>query len=103
MALVTSNANYKTTKSHVYGCLKFCVVGDHSVGKSSLLYTRAHNKFPDPDGYIGLLDGYIARFEYSINEKQYQIDHAFYDTAGPDDYDKWRPLGYPTTNVVFLC
>ncbi|KAJ5070273.1 hypothetical protein M0811_11121 [Anaeramoeba ignava] len=78
--------------------IKFVIVGDGGVGKTSLITTYTTGAFPGeymPTVYEN----------YSVNK---EVDGetfslGFWDTAGQDDYDKLRPLSYPHTSVFLIC
>ncbi|XP_031551058.1 cdc42 homolog [Actinia tenebrosa] len=79
-------------------CFKLVIVGDSTVGKTSLLISRQHGSFPfestprvfTDSAYDTLVDGCV----YTI---------GFWDTVGQEDYAKLRPLSYPDTDVFLVC
>ena len=77
--------------------IKCVVVGD-DVGKTSLLMTYTTNSFPEY--YFTGFDNYSANVV--LDEKKY-YNLGMWDTTGRDDYDKYRPLSYPQTNVFVIC
>mmetsp|Transcript_3358 Transcript_3358/g.7022 ORF Transcript_3358/g.7022 Transcript_3358/m.7022 type:complete len:252 (-) Transcript_3358:34-789(-) len=77
--------------------LKCVIIGDSTVGKTSLLITYTTNEFPEETwGFFDihtqpeLVDGNPAYI-------------SLYDTAGNQDYDRLRPLSYPQTDVFLVC
>ena len=98
----TYDPNDALTSKTVYtmkaqGNIKVVVVGDGATGKTSLLIRAVTGTFPYEyvptvfDNYTSTVGWYGTR------------NVAFWDTAGPEDYDRLRPLSYPCTNVFLLC
>ena len=78
--------------------LKVVVVGDGSVGKTSLLITYSTDSFPDE--YIPtIFDNYT--FKRKFKDKFVELN--LWDTAGTVDHDHLRPMAYPQTDVFLLC
>lgn len=46
-----------------------------------------------------VFEKYARKIE--VDGKLYDV--AIWDTAGPEDYDRFRPMSYPGTDVVLLC
>ena len=80
--------------------VKCVVVGDHGVGKTSLITTHATNRFPDNQYVSGVFDGTPSVKTVFGNMA---IDLALWDTAGQEEYDRLRPLAYPQTDVFLIC
>jgi len=79
------------------GHIKVVVVGDGATGKTTLLIRTVTGAFPQE--YVPtVFDNHASTFNWHGHRKIH-----FWDTAGPEDYDKLRPLSYPCTNVFLLC
>ncbi|KAF4533198.1 hypothetical protein B566_EDAN001740 [Ephemera danica] len=78
--------------------IKCVVVGDGTVGKTSLLISYTQNKFPTE--YVPtIFDNYTA--DIVVDGVSHKL--GLFDTAGEEDYDKLRPLSYPRTDVFLAC
>ncbi|CAL5984507.1 Rac/Rho-like_protein [Hexamita inflata] len=75
---------------------KVVVVGDHAVGKTSLIRVIAGHEFPE--------NPYSIYKYYSWESVQCdQFELLFQDTASQEDYDRVRTLLYNDAFVVLIC
>ena len=77
---------------------KLVIVGDGACGKTCLLIVFSKDQFPEV--YVPtVFENYVADIE--VDGKQ--VEFAWLDTAGQEDYDRLRPLSYPDTDVILMC
>jgi small GTP-binding protein len=78
--------------------IKCIIVGDGSVGKSSLLMRYCVNCFPE--NYVPtVFDNYSAK----VISDDKPINLSLWDTAGQEDYDAIRPLSYNDADIFLLA
>jgi len=78
--------------------IKLVAVGDGAVGKTCTLITFTSGEFPR-DYIPTVLDNYSSAV--IIDDRE--INLGLWDTAGPEDYDRLRPLSYPQTDIFLVC
>lgn len=77
---------------------KLVIVGDGDCGKTCLLTVFTKKRFPTL--YVPrIFEGYVADIE--IDDKLVEL--ALWDTVGTEEYDRYRYLSYPHTDVVLVC
>eukprot|EP00842_Homolaphlyctis_polyrhiza_P003175 jgi/Hompol1/3859/HPOL_006789-RA len=77
---------------------KVVVVGDGTVGKTSLITFFSTNEFPQE--YVPTV---FENVMVGMEVNGWRIDLAIWDTAGQDDYARLRPLSYPDTDALIVC
>eukprot|EP01132_Coremiostelium_polycephalum_P009750 gene9750-11975_t len=78
--------------------IKLVVVGDGAIGKTSLFISYASGGFPR-DYVPTVFDNFSSLYMYQ--GKPYNL--GLFDTAGQEDFDRLRPLGYNDTDVFLVC
>lgn len=78
--------------------VKLVFVGDHGVGKTSLI-NLFENGFFSMDYIPEIFNSYLINL--FIGPNSYKIQD--WDTSGHCNYDKLRPLSYPQTDIFIVC
>ena len=78
--------------------IKCVCIGDGSVGKTTLLILYTTGQIIT-DYIPTIFDNYTT----NVIVNNTPISICFWDTAGQEDYDRIRPLSYPSTDVFLLC
>ena len=77
------------------------VVGDRSVGKTSLLIRYTNSSHTFPTGYIPtIFDGCYAP-EVTVGETIIQL--GLWDTPAHDEYERLRRISYPNADIFLIC
>lgn len=77
--------------------LKITIVGDGMVGKTCMLITYTRNEFPEE--YIPtVFDNHACNI--AVDDRDYNL--TLWDTAGQEDYERLRPLSYPSVSMIAL-
>jgi len=84
-------------------CIKCVIVGDNSVGKSSLLYSMVNS--PIDSKFLEHIPPITTEWnlEHKIEYDGSKVNIGFWDTMGDQAYDRLRPLSYPRTDVFILA
>ena len=78
--------------------LKVVVVGDGAVGKTCLITRVIRGSFPTE--YVPNWFGDCV-CDFTVDGAVYSV--FWLDTLGQEDYDRLRPLVYPSTDVFLVC
>ena len=81
-----------------YQNTKIVIVGDRSVGKTSLILAYSIGEFPDGVAPT-VIDAYKGKTVYKGDEVRLDV----YDTAGQEDFARVRPISYNGANVFLVC
>ncbi|KCV69632.1 Ras like family, member A [Fonticula alba] len=87
-----------TTKASSISTYKLVIVGDGACGKTCLLTVFCHRSFPE-DYVPTVFDSWVA----TVHLEDRVVQMSMWDTAGQEEYDRLRPLSYPSTDIVLIC
>ncbi|CAO3626561.1 unnamed protein product [Cunninghamella blakesleeana] len=77
---------------------KLVVVGDGSIGKSSILNVFIKGVFPQ-DYLPTVFENYV----HELTVDGQTVELSIWDTAGQEEFDRLRSLSYADTHVVMMC
>ena len=86
------------TSGLIQTSIKCVLIGDGAVGKTSLLWSYALNRFPE-DYEPTVFDNYTCHV--CVDGKIVALQ--LWDTAGQEEYDRLRPLSYHSTDVFLVA
>lgn len=89
------NSNFSGMRS-----IKLVIVGDGAVGKSCMLMSYVHGRYPGEGEYVPTV---FDNFSANVFVDGQLCSLGLWDTAGQEDYDRLRPLSYPGTDVFLVC
>lgn len=75
---------------------KLVMVSDGVCGKTRLLIVFSKDQFPEL--YVSMV--FESRVADMDGSGQKSRESGFVRPAGQRDYDRWRPLSYPNTDVI---
>ncbi|KAF8497893.1 small GTPase-binding protein [Russula emetica] len=81
---------------------RLVIVGDEDCGKTSLLIVFTKGTFPEVIVLVyvpTVFQNYVADVE--LDGKHVQL--ALWETAGPEKYERLRPLSYIGSHVILIC
>ena len=91
-------ASAEPPRDYIQRAIKIVVVGEHGVGKTSLLTRFCSGQWSE-DYMPSMFDPPSLRRD--VDGKPVML--SLWDTAGETDYDRLRPLSYPQADVVLVC
>lgn len=74
------------------------MVGDCTVGKTSLAISYSTGAFPE-EHIPTIFDNYTV----NVQVDGQPINLGIWDTAGQEEYSRLRPLSYPSTDMFIAC
>ncbi|KAI8341690.1 protein RHO3 [Chlamydoabsidia padenii] len=77
---------------------KLVVVGDGSIGKSSILNVFTKGVFPEVYEPT-VFENYV----HEMTVDGHTLELSLFDTAGQEEFDRLRSLSYADTHVVMMC
>ncbi|ORZ19703.1 small GTPase superfamily [Absidia repens] len=77
---------------------KLVVVGDGSIGKSSILTVFTKGVFPEVYEPT-VFENYV----HEMTVDGHTLELSLFDTAGQEEFDRLRSLSYADTHVVMMC
>ena len=78
--------------------IKCVIVGDGTIGKTSMLISYVNNLFSTV--YVPtVFDNYTVQ----VMCDGYPVTLSLWDTAGQEDYDSLRPISYYNTDIFIAC
>ncbi|CCK69239.1 Rho family GTPase RHO4 KNAG_0C01260 [Huiozyma naganishii CBS 8797] len=99
LSTVTSYEQMKRDNRLADYHLKIVVVGDGTVGKTSLLMSYVQKTFPTE--YVPtVFENYVTTIE---GPQDKCIELALWDTAGQEEYNRLRPLSYTNVDILMIC
>eukprot|EP00919_Chromeraceae_sp_WS-2016_P009228 GHVR01021747.1.p1 GENE.GHVR01021747.1~~GHVR01021747.1.p1 ORF type:complete len:104 (+),score=9.12 GHVR01021747.1:16-327(+) len=78
--------------------VKLVIVGDGAIGKTCILVSYSENKFPteyEPTVF--------DNFATTLKVDGKIVNLGLWDTAGQEEYNRLRPLAYPSCDVFLLA
>lgn len=78
--------------------MKFVIIGDGAVGKTSLLYTYSNKGFPKKYTPT-VMDQYKVFLPFNDDTIELEV----WDTAGQENFGALRDLSYPDTDLFIIC
>ena len=85
--------------SQTAGHLKVMVIGDGTIGKTSLLVTYSTGSFPIEESISTVVENYNTTCNF--NDRVIQLN--LWDIVRQEGYDTLRTMKYPQTDIFVLC
>lgn len=99
LSSIPSFEQTKKTSQRADCHLKIVVVGDGGVGKTCLLKAYVQRQF-SADEVPNVFENYTTKIEGPKNKL---IELALWDTAGQQEFNRFRPLSYSNVDIVMVC